>query len=183
MHRVDVVASRSGFKSLISKDAAAQVVERSERSISEIDRPPAGAPPHSFQSAVPPLSPRRRCFPHRKQRHPKVGPPRTRGRFTMLHDFSRPIEEVCGRARTYLSVSGFALRITTAGRDGKTHRDGNRKRHVVLLPHFGRGIKACGDILVLAVCRRSRTTLPGLELARLSSRDICLSTDFYLLEV
>lgn len=64
------------------------------------------------------------------------------------------IAEVCGRAQTYISASGFAPRITTAGRDGKTHRGSDRKRHVVLLPHFGGGIKGCEDILVLAVRRR-----------------------------
>lgn len=74
------------------------------------------------------------------------------------------IEEVCGRAQTYISASGFAPRITTAGRDGKTHRGSDRKRHVVLLPHFGGGIKGCGDILVLAVRRRRGTALPALHL-------------------
>lgn len=119
---------------------------------------------NSFQSAVPPSSPRHSCFPHRKQRRPKVGPPRTRGHFTMLLDFSLPIEEVCGRSRTYLSVSGFALRITTAGRDGKTHKDTNRKCHVVLLPLFSRGIKGCGDILVLTVRQQTQAAQSRLDL-------------------
>lgn len=87
----------------------------------------------------------------------------------MLLDFSLPIEEVCGRARTYLSVSAFALRITAAGRDGKMHKNADRKRHVVLLLHFSGGIKGCGDILVLTVCQRSPTMLSGLDLTRLSS--------------
>lgn len=75
------------------------------------------------------------------------------------------IEEVCGRAQTYISAPGFAPRITTAGCDGKTHRGSDRKGHMVLLPHFGGGIKGCGDILVLAVRRRCGAALPALHLA------------------
>lgn len=117
-----------------------------------------------LRSAVPPPRPRRRCFPHRKQRRPKVGP-RVPAVISpcFLISLCR-IEEVCGRAQTYISASGFAPRITTAGRDGKTHRGSDRKRHVVLLPHFGGGIKGCGDILVLAVRRRCGAALPALHL-------------------
>lgn len=96
----------------------------------------------------------------------------------MLLDFSLPIEEVCGGVRTYLGVSGCARRITTAGRDGKTHKGCNRKHHVVLLLHFSGGIKGCGDILVLTVRQGSHTARLALSgLIRLSSGVV------YLLEV
>lgn len=97
----------------------------------------------------------------------------------MLLDFSLPIEEVCGRVRTHLGVSGFAQRISTAGRDGKTHKVGDRKRHVVLLLRFSGGIKGCGDILVLTVCQPSPTTQLALNLRCLSPGDLWLSTAFY----
>lgn len=87
----------------------------------------------------------------------------------MLLDFFLPIEEVCGCAWTYLGVPGFARYITTAGRDGKTRKDTNRKRHVVLLLHFSGGIKGCGDILVLTVRQRSHTMLSALDLTHLLS--------------
>lgn len=104
LHPVYVVASTSLFKQQKSKDA--QVVEWSEHSIPEIDLPPAGATAQVFsQLSVSPLRPHRRCFLHRKQRHPKVGPAGTGGHFATLLDFSVSIEEVCGLARGLTSAS------------------------------------------------------------------------------
>lgn len=130
-----------------------------------IDLPPAGATSLLSDRPCPPRALAADVFPTGSSAALRLGP-REPGVISpcFLISFCR-IEEVCGHAQTYISVSGFAPRITTAGRDGKTHRGSDRKRHVVLLPHFGGGIKGCGDILVLELRRRCGAALPALHLA------------------
>lgn len=164
MHPVHLVASASLFRTA-EAERWFRCLNRQSSSSPAIDPPPCGRHVAVFSRSCPLRAPAADVFPTGSSATLRLGS-RELGVISpcFLISFCR-IEEVCGRVQTYISGSGFGPRITTAGRDGKTHRGADRKRHVVLLLHFGGGIKGCGDILVLAVRRRCGTTLPALHLA------------------